>query len=196
MKHKAIVIGSSAGGFHALKKIIPLLPEDFSLPIMIVQHISATSDNYMVKYLDKLSQLTVKEADEKEEVKSGYVYISPPNYHLLVEEDFTLSLSTDAKKNYSRPSIDILFETACYAFGSELIGIVLTGANSDGSEGLKMIRDSGGLCIVQDPKEAEANSMPFSAIKVAGPQKVLKLKAIANHLISIDKKIKKTKAKE
>ena len=163
---------------------------------MIVQHISATSDNYMVKYLDKLSQLTVKEADEKEELKSGYVYVSPPNYHLLVEEDFTLSLSTDAKKNYSRPSIDILFETACYAYGSELIGIVLTGANSDGSEGLKMIRDSGGLCIVQDPKEAEAYSMPSSAIKVAGPQKVLKLKAIANHLISIDKKIKKNKAKE
>jgi len=196
LKYSAIVIGSSAGGFHALKKIIPLLPADFSLPIIIVQHISATSDNYMVKYLNKLSQLTVKEADEKEELKSGYVYISPPNYHLLVEEDSTLSLSIDAKKNYSRPSIDILFETASYAFGSELIGIVLTGANSDGSEGLKMIRDNGGFCIVQDPKEAEADSMPSSAIKTADPQKVLKLKGIAKQLISIDKKLKKRKAKD
>ncbi len=195
MKYKAVVIGSSAGGFHALKKIIPLLPADFSLPVLIVQHISPTSDNYMAKYLDKLSQVTVKEADEKEELKPGTVYISPPNYHLLVEEDLTISLSTDPKKNYSRPSIDILFETASYAFGDQLIGIILTGANNDGSQGLKMISDSGGLCIVQNPLEAESNCMPSSAIDVAKPQKVLSLSEIARNLISIDKKLKKSKEK-
>lgn len=190
MNYKAIVIGASAGGFNALKELISALPSDFSIPIIIVQHISPTSDNYMARYLDKISKLTVKEADEKEKILPGYVYISPPNYHLLIEEDHTLSLSNDAKKNYSRPSIDILFETAMYAFGDELIGIVLTGANNDGAEGLKQIKDNGGYCIVQDPSEAESESMPMAAIETSNPQKVLKLNAIVKALVKINKKQK------
>ena len=191
MSYKAIVIGASAGGFFALKKLIPMLPEDFSFPVFIVQHISPTSDNYMAKFLDNLANLTVKEADEKEIITAGYVYIAPPNYHLLIEEDFSISLSTDEKKNYSRPSIDILFETATYAYGEDLIGIVLTGANSDGANGLLSIKKAGGFCIVQDPSEAEAEAMPLAAIKSSDPHKILKIEEIGKLLIELDNKVKK-----
>lgn len=190
MNYKAIVIGSSAGGFNALKQLISSLPSDFSLPVIIVQHISPTSDNYMVNYLDKMSSVHVKEADEKEKIKPGHIYIAPPNYHLLIEEDHSLSLSNDEKKNYSRPSIDILFETANYAFGNQLIAVILTGANNDGAAGMKSIKENGGYCIVQDPTEAEADSMPLAAIEKADPQKVLKLKSIVKTLIKLDKQQK------
>ena len=126
--------------------------------------------------------------DEKEKIESGTVYISPPNYHMLIEEDLTIALSTEEKKNYSRPSIDILFETAAYAYGSKLIGIVLTGANNDGADGLLKIKNAGGYCIVQEPSEAEAPAMPLAAIKKAKPSKVLKLTEIANLLIELDNK--------
>ncbi len=185
MKYNAVVIGASAGGFHAVKKLLAQLPKDFSLPVIIVQHISPSSDNYMATYLNDNCKLRVKEADEKEDILPGYVYISPPNYHLLVEEDFTLSLSTTEKVNYSRPSIDILFETAVYAYGDSLIGIVLTGANNDGAEGLRKIKNAGGYCIVQDPKEAEATVMPESAIEKAVPHNILCIDSIAKKLISL-----------
>ncbi len=191
MSYKAIVIGASAGGFFALKKLITALPSDFSIPILIVQHISPTSDSYMAKHLNKLSGLTVKEADEKEIIKPGHVYIAPPNYHILIEEDCTISLSTSEKKNYSRPSIDILFETATFAYGEELIGIVLTGANNDGSSGLLSIKNSGGYCIVQDPDEAEVDTMPLAAIKTSNPQKILTIEGIAKLLIKINNASKK-----
>lgn len=190
MSYKAVAIGASAGGFHALRKLLTKLPEGFSMPIFVVQHISPTSDNYMARFLNKLSKLKVKEADEKEKIRPGTVYISPPNYHLLIEEDRTISLSTEEKKNYSRPSIDILFETASYAYGNSLIGIVLTGANNDGAAGLLAIKDAGGLCIVQKPSEAEAPAMPLAAIEKARPTKVLKLDGIANLLIELDKRMK------
>jgi two-component system, chemotaxis family, protein-glutamate methylesterase/glutaminase len=193
MLYKAIVLGASAGGFYALRKLIPMLPCDFSLPIIIVQHISPTSDNYMSRFLNNLSEVEVKEVDEKEALLPGHVYIAPPNYHLLIEENRTTSLSTEEKRNYSRPSIDILFETAALAFGNELIGIILTGANHDGAEGLRKIKLAGGYCIVQDPSEAEAEAMPKAAIKKSNPQKILSLNDIAKHLIEIDYKIKKNK---
>jgi len=188
MSYKAVVIGASAGGFHALRKLISKLPKEFSMPVFIVQHLSPVSDNYMAKFINKLSKLNVKEADEKEKIGSGTVYISPPNYHMLIEEDLTIALSTEEKKNYSRPSIDILFETAAYAYGSKLIGIVLTGANNDGADGLLKIKNAGGYCIVQEPSEAEAPAMPLAAIKKAKPSKVLKLTEIANLLIELDNK--------
>jgi two-component system chemotaxis response regulator CheB len=185
--YKAVVIGASAGGFHALRKLLTRFPKDFSMPIFIVQHISPTSDNYMAKFLNKKSELVVKEADEKEIIKGGTVYISPPNYHLLIEEDNTLSLSTESKKNYSRPSIDILFESAAYTYGNGLIGVVLTGANSDGAEGLLTIKNFGGYCIVQEPTEAESTAMPLAAIEKVSPNKVLKLNDIANLIVELDK---------
>ncbi len=141
----------------------------------------------MAEFLNKKADLLVKEADEKEIIKKGTVYISPPNYHLLIEEDLTISLSTENKKNYSRPSIDILFESAAFAYGSSLIGVVLTGANNDGANGLLSIKNKGGYCIVQEPTEAESTAMPLAAIGKVSPHKVLKLEDIASLLIQLDK---------
>lgn len=185
MRYKAVVIGVSAGGMNALGEIIPRLPESFPVPMIIVQHISPQSDNYMIKHFNSLSEITVKEADEKEAIRPGHAYFAPPNYHLLIEEDFTFSLSVENRVNYSRPSIDVLFESALDAYCSSLIGIILTGANNDGSKGLKKIKDCGGLTIVQDPKTAEVPAMPEAAIKLFKPDHILKLKEIAPFLVNM-----------
>ncbi len=172
---KAVVIGTSAGGLYALKKLLPALPSGYPCPLMIVQHMSPYSDNYMVRMLNEKSAITVKEADEKEPVVAGTAYIAPPDYHLLVESDLTLSLSMEEKVNYSRPSIDVLFETAADAYGPHLMGVVLTGANADGSEGLAYIHKKGGFTVVQQPGDAESPAMPEAAIARARPHKVLPL---------------------
>lgn len=118
---KAIVIGASAGGMHTLKDLLKMLPANFELPIIIVQHIAPSSDNYLVEFLNSHCKLNVKEADEKEIIKKGFVYLSPPNYHTLVEDDLSLSLSAEEKVNYSRPSIDVLFISASDAYKNNLI---------------------------------------------------------------------------
>ncbi len=182
-KYRAVVIGASAGGLMALKELLPALPEDFPCPVLIVQHISPMSDNYMSKMLDAASRIRVKEADEKEKLAAGVAYIAPPDYHLLVEADETLSLSADEKVNYSRPSIDVLFETAADAFGSQLLGIVLTGANTDGAEGLLAIKKAGGYTLVQDPDDAESPAMPLAAIQLAKPHSILSLREIIHLLL-------------
>jgi two-component system chemotaxis response regulator CheB len=185
MKYKAIVIGSSAGGMEALGIIIGALPRKFSAPIIIAQHISPRSDNYMVKYLNDIGKLRVKEADEKEQVAQGTVYIAPPNYHLLVEREGTLSLTVEPRVNYARPSIDVLFESAADAYNDKLVGVILTGANSDGSKGLRKVKEYGGLTIVQDPKTAEVDSMPKAAISTAEVDYILPLNEISKKLIEL-----------
>ncbi|MFA5417732.1 MAG: chemotaxis protein CheB [Bacteroidales bacterium] len=186
MNYKAIVIGASTGGFYALRRLITALPDGFDLPILVVQHISPNSDNFMARYLDGISNLLVKEADEKEAIVPGTVYIAPPNYHMLVEEDFTIGLSTEEKIRYARPSIDVLFETAVFAYGTHLIGIVLTGANNDGAYGLSVIKKAGGLTIAQLPSEAEADMMPQSAIDMAKPHHILPIEGIARLLTELN----------
>lgn len=185
MKYRAIVIGASAGGMDAIKSILMPLQEGFSAPILIVQHLSPHSDGYMAKYLNELCKINVKEADEKEKILPGNAYIAPANYHLLIEKDETLSLTVDPKVNYSRPSIDILFESAAEVYENELIGIILTGGNGDGSKGLKVIKEFGGLTIVQDPSTAEAEFMPRAAIKASEVDYILSLNKISNKLIKL-----------
>ncbi len=177
-KIKVVVVGASAGGLHALKKLLPALPAAFPCPVLVVQHMSPQSDNYMTRMLNDLSPLTIKEADEKESIMPGTVYIAPPDYHLLVEADFTLSLSMEEKVNYSRPSIDVLFETAADVYGTHLLGIILTGANSDGANGLLTVKKKGGYTIVQHPDDAESPAMPKAAIERANPHKILTLNEI------------------
>jgi len=183
--YEAIVIGASAGGMFALKKLLSSLPADFRIPIIIVQHIAANSENYIVEFLDNSTKLKVKEVDEKEKISKGFVYICPPNYHLMVEHDHTLSLSADEKVNYSRPSIDVLFYTAADSFKSKLIGIVLTGANDDGSRGLLAIKKNNGLIIVQDPLDAETPTMPTNAINSTKPKYILAIEGISKLLIEL-----------
>lgn len=185
LKFKCIVIGVSSGGVNALGTIIPSLPAAFPLPVIIVQHISPFSDNYTTRYLDNISGIAVKEVDEKEKISAGFVYVAPPNYHVLVEEDETFSLSVEDRVNYARPSIDVLFESAADAYGQALVGIILTGANNDGSRGLKIVKERGGLAIVQDPETAEVNEMPRAAIAAAPVDHILHLEEIGPFLAKI-----------
>ena len=185
MKYAAVVVGASAGGMEALRKIFSNLSKNFKLPMLIVQHMHAHSDNYLARYLDSQCGQTVKEADEKEKICGEYIYLAPANYHLLIEEDQTLSLTTDERVNYCRPSIDILFESAADIYREKLIGIILTGANKDGTDGMKIIKKYKGLTVVQDPKTAEAAIMPVSVINGIKVDKILNLEEIAEFLNSL-----------
>lgn len=187
MKYDAIVIGVSSGGMNAMKLMFSLFPGDFKIPIVIVQHINSRSDNQWIEILDKKSNIRVKEADEKEKIKEGYVYIAPANYHLLIEKDRTFSFTVDERVNFARPSIDVLFESAAEAYKSRLIGVILTGSSNDGSKGLKQIAEHGGLTIVQNPETAESSYMPEYARTIIEPDYVLSLEDIVKLLIEIDK---------
>lgn len=181
----AVVIGVSFGGLQALQAILPLLPADFPVPIMVVQHHNPQAGDFLALHLNKQCNLCVKVAEEKEKATAGNVYLAPANYHLLVEDDHTLSLSCDEKVNFARPSVDVLFESAADVYGSKLIGVILTGANSDGSEGLRCIQESGGVTVVQDPETAEAPNMPEAALANAKVDYVLPLHEIGIFLITI-----------
>lgn len=183
--YKAVVIGSSAGGINALIKVLSVLPATFPLPIVIVQHLHPESGHHLAHILETKSALKVKQVDEKEPIKGGWVYVAPPNYHLLIEDDFSFSFSLDAPVNYSRPSIDVLFESAVYAYRQHLIGIILTGANHDGSQGLKKIKEQGGFTIVQSPETAEAVAMPTAAISTTQVDKILPLHEIGVFLLQL-----------
>lgn len=185
MDYKAIVIGASAGGMQTIGDILSKLPLNFPVPIIIVQHLSPNSKGYMAKYLNKVTELMVKEADEKEMIMAGVVYVSPANYHLLVENDETLSLTVEPKVNYSRPAIDLLFETAADVYQDKLIGIILTGANKDGSHGLQKIKERGGLAIVEDPDTAVVNTMPKAAIEATAIDYILKADEVAQKIIEL-----------
>ena len=187
MYYEAIVIGTSSGGMNALKFIFTALPEDFSVPIIIVQHISPRSDNQWIELLNNNSNLYLKEADEKEKIENGKIYIAPPNYHLMIERNKTFSLTIDERVNYARPSIDVLFESAAEAYKNKLIGVVLTGSNYDGTNGIKRIQECGGLAIVQNPETAESAYMPASAIAAIHPDYILSLEDIIKLLIKTDK---------
>jgi len=186
MKYEAIVIGVSSGGMNAMKTIFSLLPANFSTPIVIVQHIGSHSENVWIQLLNDKSKLEIKEADEKEIIEKGKVYIAPANYHLLIERDKTFSLTIDEKVNFARPSIDVLFESAAEAYQNKLIGVILTGSNNDGTKGIRRIKDYGGLTIVQDPDTAESGFMPASVIASFLPDYVLPLEEIIKILIKID----------
>jgi two-component system chemotaxis response regulator CheB len=194
MKYKAIVIGVSAGGLEALKTILPELPGDFPSPIIVVQHRHPFSDDSLEKAMNDLCKVNVQQINDKTSILPGSVYFAPPNYHVMIEEDMTFSLTLDAAVNFSRPSIDVLFESAADVFGEHLIGIVLTGANKDGSEGLLQVKKKGGLAIVQDPETAAVDAMPLAAIAATKVDYILKLDLIAEMLVHLfNKKTDKEK---
>jgi two-component system, chemotaxis family, protein-glutamate methylesterase/glutaminase len=185
MRYDAIVIGVSSGGLKALKLIFSALPSDFTVPVIVVQHIGPRSENSWIKLLSDGCNIPVKEADEKEKIGVGSIYVAPSNYHLMVEKDKTFSLTIDERVNFARPSIDVLFESAAEAYKEKLIGIILTGANNDGTNGVKRIKECGGLVIVQDPATAESSYMPASAIAAIQPDHILELDQIGELLIKI-----------
>ncbi len=185
MNYDAVVMGVSAGGLKALTILFKELKDNFALPVLLVQHLHASSDDYLVRHLAAVSKMVIKEADEKETIERGNVYIAPPNYHLLVEEDRTLSLTTDERVNFCRPSIDVLFETAVETFGQKLVGVILTGANDDGAKGMWLIHKAGGVTIIQDPKTAEVETMPGAVLRYFRPDYILSLVEIARFLNNI-----------
>jgi two-component system chemotaxis response regulator CheB len=164
----AVVIGTSAGGLQALHVVLRGLAWDLRIPVIIVCHTGSSDMNTFCELLEPSSRLPVLEACERLRPQPGCVYVAPSGYHLLVEVDSQFSLSIDEKVRFSRPSIDVLFESAARCWRSRLAGVVLTGANQDGACGLRLVRELGGIAIVQDPQSAEAPAMPTAALEIAG----------------------------
>lgn len=179
---RAVAIGASAGGVQALLALLPALPADFPWPIFIVLHVPADRGNVLAPLFEAKCRLEVKEAEDKETARPGVVYFAPSDYHLLIEGNGDLALSSDEAVNYSRPSIDVLFESAADAYGAGLIGVILTGANDDGAKGLKAVADAGGIALVEEPADAYAQAMPQAARRACDTALVLPLERIAEHL--------------
>jgi two-component system chemotaxis response regulator CheB len=182
---QAIVVGASAGAVEALSAILPTLAAGYPLPVMIVVHLPAGQKSALAELLRARCRLDVHEAEDKEPIRPGTVYFAPPDYHLLVEADRRLSLSSEEPVHYSRPSIGVLFETAADAYESQLVGIILTGANGDGARGLRAIRDAGGTALVQRPDLAYAPAMPRAAIEACPDARALGLDEIAAYLMEV-----------
>jgi two-component system, chemotaxis family, protein-glutamate methylesterase/glutaminase len=185
---KAVVVGASYGGMEAIRNLLMNLPGDFDLPIIIVLHIGTNTINSYISQLHHKTNRKVKEAEEKEPVQRKTVYFAPPNYHLQIEPDYSFSLSTDPKINFSRPSIDVLFETAAWTFKNHLTGILLTGSNNDGANGLQTIKKYGGITMVENPETAFAKTMPCSAIELFQPDYVLDLDELAEKIAELGSK--------
>lgn len=191
MSFQLIVIGTSFGGLHALQVLLKGLPKSFSVPIAVVIHRHKASNGEMLRsLLQDHSQLIIKETHDKEDIIPGCVYLAPANYHLLVEGSnkapkHYFALSTDDPVTYARPSIDVLFETAANVYAEKVIGVLLTGANHDGADGLAKIKAYGGKTVVEEPSTAVCGIMPQAAIIAGVADRILPLEDIANFLVKI-----------
>ena len=184
MAYSIVVIGTSWGGLAALVQLLGGLPGDFSLPVAVVQHRSKDSERLLPALLQDATELKVCEMDDKDPLMPGTVHLAPANYHALIDSG-SISLTVEDPVRFSRPSIDVLFMSAADTYRSGTIGVVLTGANEDGSRGLQHIVKRGGRALVQDPKTAEIPIMPVAAIKAVPSAEVLALDAIAPRLIEL-----------
>jgi two-component system chemotaxis response regulator CheB len=169
---EAIVIGASAGAIEALSSLLPALTPSLSVPTVIVVHLPPRQPSLLPALFSRLCPFPVREPVDKQPVAAETVWFAPADYHLLIERERTFSLSVDAPVRFSRPSVDVLFESAAYAYGARLVAMVLSGANDDGAEGAKLVRQLGGYVLVQDPAEASMPEMPEAAIRRADPQLV------------------------
>ena len=179
-----VVVGTSWGGLAALRTLVAGLPDSFQMAVTLVQHRHKDSDHLLRTLLQERSTLRVFEVEDKMPLEHGHIYVAPPNYHTLIEPGY-FSLSTEAPVRFSRPSIDVTFASAADSYTHRTVGIVLTGANDDGSEGLRRISDRGGLAIVQDPESAESRPMPEAARKAVPRARVMTLDAIATVLAAL-----------
>lgn len=177
MAYELVVIGTSWGGLHALRRVLGGLPAAFDVPVVVVQHRHRDSDHLLVHLLQEHTPLKVHEIEDKTELEAGGVYVAPADYHVLVEVGH-LALSTEEPVRYSRPSIDVTFESAADAYGARTVGVIMTGANDDGARGLKRIADRGGATIVQDPATAESAVMPAAALKLVPDARIAKVEEI------------------
>lgn len=184
--YKVLMIGGSAGSLDVLMKILPRLGIIHSFAIVIVLHRKSAEDSTLEELIAVKSATPVMEVEDKVTLLPGYIYIAPSDYHLLFEKDNVLSLDISEKVNYSRPSIDVSFESAAEVYKSELVAILLSGANADGTEGLKAIKNAGGTVIVQDPKTADMPFMPNNAILSLTPDYILDIEQILKFIIALN----------
>ncbi|MBJ7375324.1 chemotaxis protein CheB [Sphingobium sp.] len=182
---QAIAIGASAGAVQALLRILPALPADFPLPVLIVVHVPPDRSNALVALFQSKCPLPVREAEDKEPIAAGTIYFAPSDYHLLVEADRSLALSWDEPVNHSRPAIDVLLQSAADAYGPALAGIVLTGANHDGAAGLAAVADAGGFAIAQEPAEAQVATMPAAALAACPSASAMTLDDMILYLLTL-----------
>ena len=179
---RAVAIGASAGGVQALSELLPALSRESQAAVFVVLHLPRDRPSLLVDVFSQKCALLVREAEDKESVTPGTVYFAPPNYHLLVDAGPQLALSADDLVNHSRPSIDVLFDSAAQVYREHLLGIILSGANEDGAEGLAAVHDAGGLTVVQEPQTAQSSAMILSALERRPADLVLDLAGIAELL--------------
>jgi len=179
-----VAIGASWGGVHAISVVLRALPAELPVPIVIAQHRSDDGPSRLSETLGRRSALVVVEASDKDVLESGRAYLAPPGYHLLVDRA-SVSVSTDDYVRFSRPSIDVLFESVADAYGEDAVGVILTGASDDGAQGLARIHEAGGVTIVQEPTSAERRTMPDAALATGRPHRVLELDEIAPFLVKV-----------
>ncbi|HMG94933.1 MAG TPA: chemotaxis protein CheB [Gemmatimonadaceae bacterium] len=184
MPYSIVAVGTSWGGLSAMTKLLGSLPEDFPIPIVVVQHRSKDSDRLLVQLLQDATGLKVCEIEDKDVLSAGTVHVAPADYHVLVESGY-LSLTLEEPVRFSRPSIDVMFTSAADAYGPATIGVILTGANEDGAMGLADIVKRGGTALIQDPKTAEIKIMPGAALQAAPTAEVLSLDNLARRLIEL-----------
>lgn len=187
-KYELLMIGGSAGSLEVILEILPQLRSDLDYAIVLVMH-RRSGDSLLTGLLSDRTKLEVREAEEKEAIRPGVIYIAPADYHLLIEQDKTFSLDFSEKIHYSRPAIDASFETAAEAFGTSLAGILLSGANADGAEGLLRIKEAGGMTIAQDPAEASVSYMPQQAIENNAASQILTTRQIIELLNELNHSI-------
>ena len=183
----AIVVGASAGGVEALLKIFAPLARGYRLPIITVLHVPDERRSQLAEVFTTRLSIPVKEADDKESLVPGTMYFASPGYHLSIEADQTFSFSQEERVFHSRPSIDILFDSAADVFGPRLAGVLLTGANNDGAQGLARVKQCGGFTVVQDPKTAQARTMPEAALTLHTPDYLLPLHDIGLLLVELER---------
>jgi len=185
MAYELIAVGASWGGMRAIASVLDALPTDFEIPVVVAQHRAARAENEMLEQvLARGCKLEVVAATDKEPLAAGRVYVAPPNYHLIVEPGH-LALSTDAPVEFARPSIDVLFESAAYAYGARAVGVLLTGSGEDGAAGLARIAAAGGFTIAEDPATAERGQMPAAAVARGAARRVLELERIGPFLAGL-----------
>ncbi len=184
-RYRAVVVGGSAGGLKALAEILSFIPQFFRPSILVVLHLHASDGGALARHLSRLTALPVIEPSDKEPIVPSHIYVAPADYHMLVERDETIALSLEDRVNHSRPSIDVLFETAASAWRQSVVAVILSGASADGARGVQAVKAAGGLAIAQDPGEAEHGFMPQAAIDTGAVDRVLRLSEIGPLLVCL-----------
>jgi len=186
LPYKAIVIGGSAGSFQSILHIIEALPKNFSIPIIITLHRLKQVRSGLIESIALKSNNSILEPFDKQLIEPRSIYFAPSNYHIIIENDYSFSLSTEEAVEFSRPSIDIMFLSAAKVYKNTVLAILLSGANKDGAQGIKSIKEHGGTVIIQDPKEAEVPIMPKSALEIIKPNYIFTIQEIINYMQNIE----------